>query len=223
MGNWTSCSHVNLELLSNKQNKNTLILFVEHRCANWSRGSLYEGFSSYPKQWMALCVTCVIASTICHLGIVPCYFRSTHTSDWKFELVGAVWWLSVTYNFCLRVAARKTVLSDPFPRVTFCGAGTLLLFVWLLNAPAACSCISRTYLHRQLHVLLHLDRSCLSNFLSHPVAVYWHRASLYDTKDEFYDPVASSLQGQVFQGGCHQQEVVEGGGGGERGEVVVGD
>ena len=47
--------------------------------------------------------------------------------------------------------------------------------------------------------------------------MYWHRASLYDTKDEFYDPVASSLQGQVFQGGCHQQEVVEGGGGGERG------
>ena len=54
----------------------------------------------------------------------------------------------------------------------------LQLFVvcWLLNVPATCQCISGTDLHRQLYVLPHWDRSCRSNFLPHPVTVYWHRA-----------------------------------------------
>ena len=52
-----------------------------------------------------------------------------------------------------------------------------ILFVgWLLNVPATCECISGTDLHRQFHVLPHWDRSCRSNFPSHPVTVYWHRA-----------------------------------------------
>ena len=51
------------------------------------------------------------------------------------------------------------------------------LFVcWLLNVPATCECISGTDLHRQFYVLPHWDRSCRSNFPSHPVTVYWHRA-----------------------------------------------
>ena len=51
------------------------------------------------------------------------------------------------------------------------------LFVcWLLNVPATCECISGTDLHRQLYMLPHWDRSCRSNFLPHPVTVYWHRA-----------------------------------------------
>ena len=47
---------------------------------------------------------------------------------------------------------------------------------WLLNVPATCECISWTDLHRQFYVLPHWDRSCRSNFPSHPVTVYWHRA-----------------------------------------------
>ena len=47
---------------------------------------------------------------------------------------------------------------------------------WLLNVPATCECISGTDLLRQFYVLPHWDRSCRSNFPSHPVTVYWHRA-----------------------------------------------
>ena len=46
----------------------------------------------------------------------------------------------------------------------------------LLNVPATCECISGTDLRRQFYVLPHWDRSCRSNFPSHPVTVYWHRA-----------------------------------------------
>ena len=46
----------------------------------------------------------------------------------------------------------------------------------LLNVPATCECISGTDLLRQFYVLSHWDRSCRSNFPSHPVTVYWHRA-----------------------------------------------
>ena len=55
----------------------------------------------------------------------------------------------------------------------------LLLVVvvgWLLNVPATCECISGTDLLRQFYMLPHWDRSCRSNFPSHPVTVYWHRA-----------------------------------------------
>ena len=47
---------------------------------------------------------------------------------------------------------------------------------WLLNVPATCECVSGTDLHRQFYLLPHWDRSCRSNFPSHPVTVYWHRA-----------------------------------------------
>ena len=46
----------------------------------------------------------------------------------------------------------------------------------LLNVPATCKCISGTNLHRQFDVLPHWDRNCRSNFLPHPVTVYWHQA-----------------------------------------------
>ena len=46
----------------------------------------------------------------------------------------------------------------------------------MLNVPATCLCISGTDLLRQFYVLPHWDRSCRSNFLPHPVTVYWHRA-----------------------------------------------
>ena len=47
---------------------------------------------------------------------------------------------------------------------------------WLLNAPATGECISGTDLLRQFYVLPHWDRSCRSNFPSHPVTVYWYWA-----------------------------------------------
>ena len=49
--------------------------------------------------------------------------------------------------------------------------------VGLLNVPATCQCISGTDLLRQFFVLPHSDKSCRSNFPSHPVTVYWHRAN----------------------------------------------
>ena len=51
------------------------------------------------------------------------------------------------------------------------------LFVgWLLNVPATWECISGTDLLRQFYVLPHWDRNFRSNFLPHPVTIYWHRA-----------------------------------------------
>ena len=49
---------------------------------------------------------------------------------------------------------------------------TIVVVGWLLNVPATCECISGTDLLRQFYVLLHLDRSCRSNFPSHKVTVY---------------------------------------------------
>ena len=51
------------------------------------------------------------------------------------------------------------------------------LVVWSLNVPATHLCISGTDLLRQVHMLPHWDRSCGSNFLPHPVAVYRHQAN----------------------------------------------
>ena len=57
-----------------------------------------------------------------------------------------------------------------------CWCLMFIKIVCLLNVPATCECISGTDLHRQFYVLPHWDRSCRSNFPSHPVIVYWHRA-----------------------------------------------
>ena len=59
---------------------------------------------------------------------------------------------------------------------TFSGAACLLVG-WLLNVPATCKCISGSDLLWQFYALPHWDRSCRSNFPSHPVTVYWHRAN----------------------------------------------
>ena len=55
-------------------------------------------------------------------------------------------------------------------------AFTLSVVCWWLNIPATCKCISGTDPLRQLYVLPHWDRSCRTNFPSHPVTVYWHWA-----------------------------------------------
>ena len=57
------------------------------------------------------------------------------------------------------------------------GEKTRIVVCWLLSVPATSQCISGTDLLRQFYVLPHWDRSCRSNFPSHPVTVYWHRAN----------------------------------------------
>ena len=46
-----------------------------------------------------------------------------------------------------------------------------------VNISATCKCISGTDLLRQLYVMPHWGRSCRSNFLPHPVRVYWRQAN----------------------------------------------
>ena len=48
---------------------------------------------------------------------------------------------------------------------------------WLLYVPATGECITGRDLLRRFYVLPHWDRSCRSNFPSHPVTVYWHQAN----------------------------------------------
>ena len=72
-------------------------------------------------------------------------------------------------------------IEDSHGYVSIAGMGmpdlAISFFVcWLLNVPATRESISGTDLHRQFYVLPHWDRSCRSNFPSHPVTVYWHRA-----------------------------------------------
>ena len=57
-----------------------------------------------------------------------------------------------------------------------CVSEIIVVVCWLLSVPATCQCISGTDLHRQFYVLPHWYRSCRSNFPSHPVTVYLHRA-----------------------------------------------
>ena len=86
-----------------------------------------------------------------------------HMLQWTFFLVvcvhnrGFLRWQVLGLN--------GTPLSKPW-----------IVVCWLLIVPAICECISGTDLHRQFYVLPHWDRSCRSNFPSHPVTVYWHRA-----------------------------------------------
>ena len=60
--------------------------------------------------------------------------------------------------------------------IDFLKSGWRVRVCWLLSIPATCECISGTDLLRQFYVLPHCDRSCRSNYPSHPVTVYWHRA-----------------------------------------------
>ena len=74
-------------------------------------------------------------------------------------------WMTVTF-----------ISPLPFFFLDFGAAEGVVVGGWLLNVPATCECISGMDLLRQFYVLPHWDRSCRSNFPSHPVTVYWHRA-----------------------------------------------
>ena len=54
--------------------------------------------------------------------------------------------------------------------------GTVWCRTLRVNVPATCECVSGTCLFRQLYTLPHWDRSCRSNFLSHPMTIYWQWA-----------------------------------------------
>ena len=74
---------------------------------------------------------------------------------------------------CKIIQKAKLEICSPFPFSLF----HVCFFVgWLLNVPATCKCISGMHLLRQFYMLPHWNRSCRSNFLPHPVTVYWHQA-----------------------------------------------
>ena len=96
----------------------------------------------------------------------PAWIKSLthHSSHWKTK--------AAVLN------AKKQILTPAILSTALHFLPYSSLFVgWLLNIPATCERISGTDLHRQLYVLPHWNRSCRSNFPSHPVTVYWHRGT----------------------------------------------
>ena len=97
--------------------------------------------------------------------------------------------LKQTTNFSNAVEVFKVMVQDPI--VVNCHEFMKVkigrwererdVVCWLLNFPATCKCISGTDLLRQVYMLPQWDRSCGSNFLSHPITVYWHRATSSST------------------------------------------
>ena len=77
-------------------------------------------------------------------------------------------------------------------RTVVCGGGCLL------EDPATCLCISLTDLLRQLYELPHWNRNCRSNFLSHPVTVYWH----WTDQSHFWPSNTRRLAGQPQDHQC---------------------
>ena len=77
------------------------------------------------------------------------------------------------FNRRLRVMGSSCLNGTILRRCKLWSGG---LVGWLFIVPATCYCVSGKDLLRQFYVLPHWDRSCRSNFLPHPVTVYWHRA-----------------------------------------------
>ena len=72
------------------------------------------------------------------------------------------------------------------------------LVCWLVGCLASqqhAKCTSGTDLIRQFYMLPHWDRSCKSNFLSHPVTVYWHW-----TNQSQQWPIQHQVPGRVATG-----------------------
>ena len=113
------------------------------------------------------------------LGRKGCKPNHTHF------VLSVFWLIGVVVSLCtgLRQADIRSCVRTLRVPPQWRGEGEnrglfVCLFVgWLLNIPATCKCISGTDLHRQFYVLPHWDRICRSNFLPHPVTVYWHWAN----------------------------------------------
>ena len=73
--------------------------------------------------------------------------------------------------------------------------GLHVVVCWLLNSPATYSCISGMDLLRQFNMLPHWDKSYRSNFLPHPVTVYWHWAN----QSQHWPCNARCLAGQALE------------------------
>ena len=95
-------------------------------------------------------------SGVYHMQHAVCHQVQRDSSAMKFYRLG------ITY-----LVYRYFIAWNPLPIIVVC---------CLLIIPETCQCISGTDLLRQFYVLPHWDRSCRSNFLPHPVTVYWHRA-----------------------------------------------
>ena len=107
--------------------------------------------------------------------------------EWRVRLDGRVLRRGLLMSTYPKVRARTAPLKITICLYLACYAFLTVAACWLLNVPATCKCISGTDLLRQFYVLPHWDRSCRSNFPSHPVTVYWHRADQsqrwpYDTR-----------------------------------------
>ena len=123
-----------------------------------------------PPTFSVFCYPCPYRSLLPYNVISPTTFRS---SNWSYIL------------YLPLCASNIHLLSFIQAMCPSHMKGTLLIYLlrhvclfvgWLLNVPATCECISGTDLLRQFYVLPHRDRSCRSNFPSHPVTVYWHQA-----------------------------------------------
>ena len=107
--------------------------------------------------------------------LVCCWYiqQPTNNNHWTTLLV----WLLPVWPLATVQAAtfRLPVMVQVVERY---GINTAkILFCWFPIVPATCQCISGMDLLRQFYVLPNWDKSCRSNFLPHPVTVYWHRAN----------------------------------------------
>ena len=147
-------------------------------------------------------------------------YRLAH--KWRYKVsAGTGWpgvsilWLgaveSLICNFCRSIATHILVWADPSLRYSSLLLGclasnqptavnlgtdpiTLGAVCWLV---AICLCVIATDLLRQLYMVPHWERSCRSNWLSHPVPVYWHRAD----QSERWHYNARRLAGKPVE--CH--------------------
>ena len=120
--------------------------------------------------------------------------RELKTENYKYRRIAAQTDSSVSTSVCLHWSLSQltaTHAPHPTPPPTplslslslslsllslslSCDQRSHRTVCWFLNVPRTCECISGTDLLRQFDVLPHWDRSCRSNFPSHPVTVFWH-------------------------------------------------
>ena len=133
------------------------------------RGVGCRPYDAGPSWCWVQAVVSDLSVVVSHKGDCDCQAgqRVQHTTDWAVpaptssgqdNVTSLTVELTITRTHWGR--SRDTVLPDDH------------VVCWLLKVPATCECLSGTDLLRQIYVLPHWDRSCRSNFPSHPVTVY---------------------------------------------------
>ena len=147
-----------------------------------------------------------IGTPVATLPGVWCYRVSTGTGRPGVSVLWLGEVERLICNFCLSVAARKLSeqirpwdtlaccwdIKQPTNKQTNCPSAEVhcrvmcsmctsachqCLFVGCLASQQHASVSQGPILLRQFYMLPHRDRSCRSNFLSHPITVYWHHAN----------------------------------------------